>query len=580
MLATTRVGLPAAAGLPATLACIAGLLLGAPLVLTACSQPEAPATPSQRVHFVEAASPAGIDFVHERGASPSFYYVEYIGGGALFFDADGDGDPDLYLANGRRLDGPLDAARGPRNRFYENDGQGRFTDATEASGLGDPRYSVGLCAGDYDNDGDVDVYVTNFDGGNALYHNDGTGRFHDVATTAGVTGLPVFDSACAFADVDGDGWLDLYVANYVDHWFDNNKACHGVRLDDRSQMRRYCFPGDYEPLPDTLYRNRGDGTFEDVSAAWGVDVPGRSLGVAFGDYDNDGDTDLVVACDRSRNLLFENMDGLRFQELGPATGLALSKNGRAKAGMGIACGDVDGDGRLDVTVTYFEDEANGLYRNEGNHQFADVTRSSGVGRSSYEMLGWGVDFLDADLDGDVDLFVANGHIIDNIHLFRKAPSPYLQRNLFYCNDGSGRFQSAGQQAGPAFEREDVSRGLATADVDGDGDLDVLVTNLGRTVELYRNETPRGGRHWLAVRTVGTLSNRDGIGARVTARLADGRELIREVRSGQSYLSQNEQRVHFGLGTTTELPELEVRWPSGSITTLRNIATDQVMEIVE
>lgn len=296
---------------PRAAKCSAALLL-------ACSC--APSPSSGEVHFVEAAKAAGIDFVHDDGRSGEFFYGEVLVGGAIFFDADRDGDPDLYLTNGRRLADPISETTSA-NAFYLNDGSGTFTDATEASGLGDRRFSAGVCGGDYDNDGDIDLYVTNFPHGNALYRNGGDGTFTDVAPEAGVAGGSAgFDSSCAFADVDGDGWLDLYVGACLDHTMENNQVCHGQRRDGGGEVRRHCNPADYDPLPDALYRNRGDGTFEDMTEAWGVTGVGRTLGVAFADFDDDGDQDLFVACDRTSNLYYENIDGTRFENKGVTTG--------------------------------------------------------------------------------------------------------------------------------------------------------------------------------------------------------------------------------------------------------------------
>ncbi len=539
--------------------------------------PDAPAGPSP-VRFVDATEEAGIDFVHENGLSGEFYSIEYMTGGAVFFDADGDGDQDLYLLNGKRFLGPpLDPPA--VDPFYRNDGTGHFSDETTESGLGDARYSEGACGGDYDNDGDVDLHVTNFDEPNALFRNDGTGRFVDVAKEAGVEGGPCMDSSCAFADVDRDGWLDLYVCYYFEHSYTHNKICDPPARNGK-KTRRYCSVEAYDPLPDVLYRNRGDGTFEDVSVSSGIASGlGRSLGVAFGDYDDDGDPDIFVSCDRSANLYYENLDGRTFREIGMGTGAALDRSGKAQAGMGITAADFDGDERLDVAITYFEEEWNGFYANRGHNLFVDVAEQNGTARTSYNLLAWGIQFFDADLDADLDCYVANGHIMDNVHLFREPIAGYEQPNLFYLNSGGGKFESLGTAAGPALAIEKVSRGLASADIDNDGDIDLLVANLHDRPDLLRNESPRAGRHWLTVRTVGTKSNRDGIGARVIAHLPD-KKLVREIHSGQSYLSQGDLRAHFGLGEHAVVPRLEVRWPSGAKSELENVAADRILEVLE
>ena len=534
--------------------------------------------PAATLRFSDGTEAAGIRFVHENGRSPEKFYAEQMGVGAIFFDADGDGDQDLYLLNGKRL--AEKQLPEPRNAFYVNDGTGRFTDATAGSGLGDPRFGMGVCGGDYDNDGDVDLHVTNFGGDNALYRNEGNLFFVDVAAEAGVAGEPGLASSSAFCDVDRDGFLDLYVAYCLDHTLENNRECARMARDRSGRVRRYCNPMDYHPLPDRLYRNRGDGTFEDVSDDSGItSALGRSLGVAFSDCDGDGDPDLLVACDRTRNLFYENDGAGRFHERGVGSGTAVSPAGKIQAGMGIVTGDLDGDLQVDVAITYFERELNGFYMNRDGTLFQDVAERNGTGKEAYALLAWGVQFFDADLDTDPDVFVGNGHFLDNVEVFREPIAGYEQPNLLYENLGDGVFRSVGKLAGSAMEIEKVSRGVATADVDNDGDVDVLVCNLHDRPDLLINETPRDGRHWLSVRLIGTVSNRDGIGARVTVHLSD-KKVMRELFSGQSYLSQSELRLHFGLGTESVVPRLEVRWPSGRTSVLEDVAADRFVEVVE
>jgi hypothetical protein len=554
-------------------------VLGCALCLLAgCADGSDRSRGEPEIRFVDGTAAAGIGFERDHGRYGDFYYVEFMTGGALFFDADGDLDPDLYLLNGTRLGGePLEPA--PRSALYLNDGRGSFHDATEGSGLGDARYGEGACSGDYDNDGDADLFVSFFAAPNALFRNDGNGRFTDVAAEAGVTGIDCFSASSAFADVDNDGWLDLYVANCLATTLADNPVCEWPARDGSGKVRRYCVPERYAPLDDQLYRNRGDGTFEDVTRASGLDREGRSLGVAFADFDDDGDQDLFVACDRSANLYYENRGGGRFEERGWKAGVALGEEGSAMAGMGIATGDLDGDGRLDAVLTYFENERNAFYRNLGGHRFENLAAQNGTGPACYDLIGWGVELFDADLDRDLDVLLVNGHVIDNVERFREPVAGYAQPRLFYQNDGAGRFESLGARAGPAFEAERVSRGACLADVDQDGDLDALVANLFGRPDLLINETPRGKRHWLEIKLVGTLSNRDGIGARVLAHLP-GRVLQREVHSGQSYLSQSDLTVHFGLGEARVVPKLEVRWPSGTRSVLANVPADQLLRIVE
>ncbi len=535
---------------------------------------------ARAVWFEDFTEEAGIAFVEDNGRSSERWYAEILGGGVIFFDAEGDGDPDLYFLNGHPLRRPLQSpAHG--NAFYRNAGDGHFTEATAAAGLTDGRYALGACGADYDNDGDQDLYVTHFDEANALYRNDGTGAFTDVAAAAGVEGGPLTDASCAFADVDGDGWLDLYVAYYVDHGYTNQIVCEGTRKDGTGKVARYCTPRAYKPLTDRLYRNRGDGTFQDISVESGIGAhPGNSLGVAFADFDGDRDPDLFVACDRTPNLYFRNDGRGRFTEIGGLTGADLGENGRAQAGMGVNTGDFDGDGTIDVAVTYFHHEPNGLYRSLGNHAFEDASQQAGTARGSIQYVGWGTEFFDADLDGDLDWYVANGHVLDNAAEFGAPGIGYPQQNLFYLNTGGGKFQNLKLQAGPALSIAKVSRGLAAADIDADGDLDLCVANLHDRPDVLRNRSPRRGQHWLMVRTEGTRGNRDGIGARLELTLPDGRVLVREIHSGQSYLSQSDMTAHFGLGLAQSAARLRVLWPSGGVSDLAGVPADQVLRVRE
>jgi hypothetical protein len=428
---------------------------------------------------------------------------------------------------------------------------------------------MGACAADYDNDDRVDLYVTNF-GPNVLYHNDGHGTFSDVTRTAGV-GSPLLGSSCAFTDVDNDGDVDLFVANYVDP--DSRKICGDARA------RAYCRPDVYSGVPSTLYRNNGDGTFADVTRTSGLDrSDGKALGVVVTDYDDDGYVDLFVANDLTRNFLYHNDGTGAFKEVGLPAGVAVASDGRVRAGMGTDVGDYDGDGRVDLVVTNFESETHSLFRNLGGGLFADATFESGLGPATLPFLGFGVAFFDYDNDADVDLAVANGHVLDNAGLFRST-SRYGQRNLLLRNEGKGRFVEVGRQAGPGFASEKVSRALVTGDIDNDGDLDVLISNNGQSPDLLRNEG--GGRvgNALLVKLRGRESNRDAIGAKVTATFG-GRRLVREVRAGASYLGQHDIRVHFGLGAVAVIERLDVRWPSGRLEAIQSVAAQQVVTVVE
>jgi len=545
------------------------------------------------VRFVDCTAASGVDFEEVNGyGDGGWFYVETLGSGVVCFDADGDGDLDLYFCNGAHLVGTTQDPP-PRDQLFRNDGHGHFVDATAESGLGDTHYSMAACAADYDNDGDLDLYVTSFDEPNVLYRNDGAGHFTDVTAASGTAGNAAgTEGACAFADVDGDGWLDLFVGGCVEHSRTKNKPCRDAILDTKTLTRRYCNPIDYQPIPDTLLRNRGDGTFEDVSVAAGVaDHSGRALGVAFCDFDDDGDQDLYVANDRSPSELLINDGHGHFTDEGMAAGVAVDPDGRAQASMGIAVGDYDGDGRMDFAVTYFEKEWNGLYHNEGDHLFTDQAGPSGTAGPSFSKLGWGTEFFDADLDGKLDWLVLNGHVHPNIEQLRPPDSHdgYAQQPLFFLNRGNGQFENLREEAGPALAARHTARGLAVGDFDGDGDLDVAINSNHSRATIWRNESPRADRHWLMVKTVGAAradlstgksgSNRDGIGARVIVH-AGGQTQIREVHTGQSYFSQGDLRVHFGLGAATKADLVEVRWPSGRVSQLRDVPADQIVVIPE
>ena len=520
------------------------------------------------VTFADVTRESGVSFLHVNGASPQKHIVETMGSGALFFDFDADGWLDLFLVDGGSVTDP-GVAGTAQHRLYRNNGRGQFEDVTRTAGVRHREYGMGACAADYDNDDRVDLYVTNF-GPNVLYHNDGQGVFSDVTSRAGV-GSALLGASCAFADIDTDGDVDLFVTNYVDP--DSSKICGDARA------RAYCRPDVYSGVPSTLYRNNGDGTFTDVTRASGLDrADGKGLGVVFTDYDGDGRADLFVANDLTRNFLYHNEGKGVFKEVGLPAGVAVASDGRVRAGMGTDAGDYDGDGRVDIVVTNFESETHSLFRNLGGGLFSDATFESGLGPATLPFLGFGVAFLDYDNDADLDLAVANGHVLDNAGLFRST-SHYAQRNLLLRNDGKARFVEVGRQSGSGFSLEKVSRTLVAGDVDNDGDLDLLVSNNGQAADLLRNEGDGRIGNALLVRLRGQESNRDAIGALVTATVG-GRRLVREVRAGASYLGQHDLRVHFGLGRATSVDRLEVRWPNGRIETVQSVAARQVVTMSE
>jgi hypothetical protein len=523
------------------------------------------------VTFSNIAVQAGINFRHENGATPQKYLPETMGAGALIFDYDSDGWPDIFLVNGGSFaDAKVSAAA--RHRLYRNNGNGKFTDVHATSGISVSDYAMGVCSADYDNDGRPDLYVTGVRS-NKLYRNNGGGGFVDVTARSGAGGTGLWSSSCAFADVDNDGDVDLFVTNYVDFTPDNNKYCTAG-----ANIRTYCHPNVYNSLPDILYRNNGDGTFSDITKESGIyRRDGNGLGVVFGDYDNDGWTDIYVANDSVPNFLFHNKGKGIFEEVGFWAGVAVGGEGRPLAGMGTDMGDINGDGLLDMFVTNLDRETHSLYRNQGKGLFENVTFESGVGQATLPFVGFGTAFFDYDNDADLDLAIANGDIIDNVSLFRDNTS-HGQRNLLLQNDGTGRFRDVGGTSGSGFALKKVSRTLAVGDLDNDGDLDILIGNNGQTADLLRND---GGNrnNALLIRTIGSRSNRDGIGALLKL-TAGGKVLTRHVKAGSSYQGQNDLRIHFGLSSGQQADRLEVLWPSGTVDTLEAIKANQIVTMTE
>jgi hypothetical protein len=530
-----------------------------------------PAADNPLPQFIDIARLAGVTFHHTSGASADKHLVETMGSGGLFFDYDGDGWIDIFVVDGGSI-ADVSVAQRAQHRLYRNRGDGTFADVTERSGIRHREYGMGACAGDVDRDGRPDVYITNF-GPNVLYRNRGDGTFADVTAAAHV-GDPRWSASCAFADLDRDGDLDLWVVNYVDADRAHSPFCG----DARSGVRFYCHPLRYEPLPSTVYRNDGSGVFTDVSAASGVGaLRANGLGVVVADYDGDGLPDVFVANDTMPNFLFRNTGNLRFAETGLASGIAVAADGKARAGMGIDTGDYDADGRLDLAITNLDFEMHTLHRGLEHGLFAYTTTESGIGYPTLPFVGFGVAFLDFDNDAQLDIAIANGHILDNAPQFR-AGSTYAQRKLLFRNATLRRFVEVGRTAGPGFSETRVGRGLATGDIDNDGDLDLLVTNNGQDAELLRND---GGNraNALVVRLRGARGDADAIGARI--RVTSGsRTQIRDIKAGSSYLSQNDLRAHFGLGSATSVDRVEVVWPSGRVEAVANVSTNQIITIDE
>jgi hypothetical protein len=495
--------------------------------------------------------------------------VETFGSGVAWIDYDNDGHPDLYFVNG---------APGTPNALYRNKRDGTFEDVTAQAGLAadanTTAYKTGVAVGDYDNDGDLDLYVTAY-GPNLLFRNNGDGTFTDVTAAAGVAGGPVeWSTSTGFFDYDRDGDLDLYVVNYLDYRLDDNPYC-GFR---KEGYRAYCGPTMFDGMADRLFRNNGDGTFADVSRQAGIANPaGKGLGVVFCDIDRDADLDIYVANDLVRNFLFRNNGNGTFTDIAYAAGVGFDANGKPQAGMGVDCADVNGNGLPELFVTNFADELNTLYDNLGNGLFEDATVKLGLG-SGFGPLGFGTKFFDLDNDADLDLYVTNGHVSDNTHLFQST-STYKQKDLLYENVG-GRFQDVSSQSGPALQVEHVGRGLAAADYDNDGDVDLIVTRVGEPPMLLQNQRAPAG-HWLVIRAVGRAgrSNRFGLGATVRIQAGDTTQ-VRDVTNVSSYQSANDVRLHVGLGPAAVAQRIEVLWPSGATQVVTDVAANQVLAIEE
>ena len=502
------------------------------------------------IRFREVSVEWGIGFRHHHGGSGDFYLIETMGAGVVALDYDGDGDDDLFFVQSGELPGT--GRRQHRSVLYRNDGAGRFAEVSAGSGVELDVYGMGAAAGDIDGDGDLDLYVTCF-GADRLLRNNGDGTFTDVTEASGVAN-PDWGASASFADVDRDGDLDLYVTNYVDFTLERHKFCGN----EETGLQGYCHPSAYEGEPDRFYRNRGDGTFVDDTALAGFSgATEAGLGVVFGDLNDDGWPDLYVANDADPNFLFLNRGDGTFKDVSLLSGSALNEEGRPEGGMGVDLGDVDGDGRLDILVTNFEFESNALYQNLGSGLFVDKRFAFNLAEPSLRYLAFGVALSDFDHDADLDVVIANGHILDNAPQFNEL-SVYAQRNQLFENLGDGRFR---ELASSGLDSVRVSRGLASGDLDGDGDLDLVICNSNDRAEVYENLSATGNRSWLLVDLVGRGGNRFGVDARVSLVGAERRQ-VREVRTASSYLSQNPLTLHFGLGEAPRVETLVVLWPSG------------------
>jgi hypothetical protein len=543
--------------------------------------------PKPLAHFTDIAKKAGLtDAVVFGGVDTKKYIIETTGTGVAIFDYDNDGWPDIFIVNGTSL-GASPSGKVPTSHLYRNNHDGTFTDVTQKAGLTHTGWGQGVCVGDYDNDGWEDLYVTYY-GKNALYHNNGDGTFTEVSEKAGVAGSgKAWGNGCAFVDYDRDGHLDLMVANYVD--FDLSTApAPGERASCVWKgVPVMCGPQGLPAAKNILYHNKGDGTFEDVTKKAHIDqADGHySLSVSTLDYDDDGWPDIFVADDSTASILYHNNRDGTFTDVAITAGAAFNEDGRAQAGMGSTVADYNGDGKLDIFKTNFSDDTATLYRNNGNGTFDDVTYSAGLGLNT-KYLGWGTMFLDFDNDGWPDLLLVNGHVypeVDSQHL----GSAFQEPRILYHNNGNGTFTDISAGAGPGITAVNSSRGLAIGDLWNDGRLSAVISNMNAPPSLLVNDV-RTPNHWIAFHLMGTSfdsssrnlrTNRDAIGARITMK-AGSRIFVDEVRSGSSYDSNNDMRVHFGLGSLTKIDSVEARWPSGHLEKFDNLAVDKIHTLKE
>lgn len=521
------------------------------------------------IHFTDVAADAGIVFTHSRGATPEHHIPETMGSGLAWLDYDNDGWMDLYVVQGGPFPPPAAGSPQAQDRLFHNDRNGRFTDVTAKAGLRDTAYGMGAFAADYDNDGWVDLLVTNW-GGVLLYRNNGDGTFRDVTAKSGLAGVTGFVTAAAWGDVDGDGRLDLFLARYVDDREESKLFCG----DAATGQRVYCPPMTYPGTSPLLFSNGADGVFRDITRSAGLGgAVGRGLGAVFVDVDLDGRLDLYVANDETMNFLFRNLGGGRFEDISLVSGTGFDGQGNPQGGMGADAGDLDGDGLPDLVVANYENEMNAYYRNLGSGVFDDLSASSGFGPPAVNFVGFGLDLLDADNDGDLDAFIANGHVFEKP---QRQGTTYAERPFLMWNDGAGRFRERG--CGEVFTREYVGRGSAVADYDNDGDPDVAVSNSGGPLQLLRND---GGKNrWVGIQLVGRKSNREGIGARLVAETPSGKKRTRLVQAGNSYLSSSDPRVLFGLGEEESIRRLTIFWPSGIVQTVDGLSAGRYHRIDE
>ena len=562
---------------------IAGVVVRPPLVvclgsMMICLSPTIQSESPSGQLFVDVASESGLTDLIVCGKNQSKKYIlETLGSGVALADYDRDGNLDAFFVNGSQLEG-FAVGQAPTHHLYRNAGNGKFVDVTKAAGLAASGWGQGVCVGDYDNDGFDDLFITYY-GHNTLYRNRGNGTFNDVTKEAGLYSDTVrWGTGCAFVDYDNDSYLDLFVANYL--VFDpentplpgsnNNCMWRGVPV--------MCGPRGLKAETNLLYHNNRNGTFNDKSEVSGILKPGGryALSVTPSDFDQDGASDIYVAVDSQGSLLYHNKNNGTFDEIGVVAGVAYSEDGREQAGMGTAAGDFNGDGFLDLVKTNFANDTANLYRNNGDGSFEEITKIAGLGQVT-KYLGWGAAFLDFDDDSWPDILLVNGHVYPEVE--GKVPDQkFRQARVLYRNEGGKKFTNYSRFGGTGISQERSSRGMAVGDYDNDGDLDVFISNMGEAPSLLRNQRANH-QNFLSIFLVGTRSNRDGIGAKVTV-LSKGRKQFSEVRSGSSFLSHHDIRQHFGLGTSSVIDRIEIRWPSGILQIIRNVKANQFLTIKE
>jgi len=525
--------------------------------------------------FEEIARKSGVTFKHNASRTTRKYLPEAMGSGTAMFDYNQDGRLDLFFVNGAALRDPMPAGAPPDksdprfwNRLYRNNADGAFTDVTEASGLRGQGYGMGVAVGDYNNDGYPDLYVTGV-GGNTLYRNNGDGTFTDVTKSAGVEGSGWSVSA-AFVDYDRDGYLDLIVTRYLDWDFSVDLYCG----EKKPGYRSYCHPNEFKPVSHLVFHNNGDGTFTDVSKTCGfASAPGKGLGIAVNDFDNDGWPDIAIANDSFPEQLFRNNRDGSFSEVGAQVGLAYDEDGKTYAGMGIDFADYDNDGSPDLFINALASQRYALYRNDKGRTFDYLSGQTGIGAITANHSGWGAKFFDYDNDGLKDIFVAQGHVMDNIELTNKLQ--HYREPLLLLRNLGGRFE----EISGAFEGRYAARGAAFGALNNDGNIDIAV-NCGDGPALLLRNRGGTGNHWLVIDTIGVASNRDGIGSRIRIVTESGAEQFGFVSTAGSYASASDKRVHFGLGNASKVRLVEIRWPSGTVQQITNVATDQVLKVRE